>query len=183
MEKVELLKRYFKQANESDRALIECAIESYESGNRPELPLHIKNSLLLKSPVLLTPETDFEALQSKLQQAELQAKYDAIAEHIYLQYSELKQAQDAKWVDSYTTKLKAIGVENLEAQIVSMTSEFLSGESLEECVGDIENAIQKEMYIKLIKVAIRTQWAEDCITEGKAAIAEDREPKYPEYPL
>jgi len=41
---------------------------------------------------------------------------------------------------------------------------------------------QKAYFEKLVKVGIRTEWAERCIIEGKKSIVEDREPVYPEFP-
>jgi hypothetical protein len=124
-------------------------------------------------------------IQNKVKELEAQAVLDeksqAIENHIYANYPQKKQAQDEKWVSSYTTKLKAGGVENLEVKVVQMITSFFSGSTLEECLSGV-NKEQKPLFEKLVKVGIRTEWAELCIIEGKRAIAKNDEPNYPEFP-
>ena len=112
----------------------------------------------------------------------IEAKGQAIENHIYKNYSQKKQTQDEKWVSSYTTKLKAGGVDNLEAQVVKMIGFFFTGKSLSECLESVTVQEQKPYFEKLVKVGIRTEWAERCIQEGTTAIAENREPDYLEFP-
>ena len=104
-----------------------------------------------------------------------------LEKHIYNNYSQKKQSQDEKFVSSYTTKLKAKGVTALEKKIVAMITSFLAGATLEDILKDV-TAEQKPYYEKLIKVGVRTEWSENCIVEGKTAIAENREPVYAEFP-
>ena len=169
--------------NESDRAILEVALNEYKNGNTPSLPIRVEASLLLGSDELLSEDTDFtsDEFKLKLESAKEQLKYLPIEEHIYSYYSEKKQAQDSKWVDSYSTKLKADGVTDLEAKVVTMTKAFFNGSTLDEILADVDDT-QKPYFKKLVKVAIRTQWAEDCINEGKKAIDEDREPVYTDFP-
>ena len=115
-------------------------------------------------------------------QAEIEAKYKAIEDAIYKFYPAKQQAQDEKWVSSFTTKLKAQGVADLEVKIVDMATSFFSGTNLSEVIADVDDE-QKPLFEKLVKVGIRTEWAELCVTEGKSAIAENREPVYPEFPV
>lgn len=100
---------------------------------------------------------------------------------IYEFYPSEKQQQDEKRVSSYTTKLKAQGVENLELKVVGMITSFYQGSNLEDILSSVEDA-QKPYFEKLVKVGIRTEWMEICINEGQTAIAEDREPNYPKFP-
>ena len=118
----------------------------------------------------------------ELKERETVVKRNSIESHIYMYYPAKKQSQDEKWVSTYTAKLKASGVTNLEEQIVSMASRFFDGEGLEDIIKDIPDD-QKKYYKKLIKVAIRTEWAERCIMEGMKAIEEDRSINFPKYPL
>ena len=104
-----------------------------------------------------------------------------IENYIYSLYPAKKQNQDEKWVSSYTTKLKASGVEDLELKIVNKAKAFFLGGTFEEMLEDVDDT-QKPYFKKLIKVAIRTEWAELCVMEGKKAIQEDREPNYPPFP-
>ena len=101
---------------------------------------------------------------------------------IYSKYPEKKQNQDEKWISSYNTKLKALGVENLETQIVSMVVSFFEGSSLENTLVDVPTSL-KPYFEKLVKVGVRIEWAERCIVEGLLSFKENRESKFPQYPL
>jgi len=131
------------------------------------------------------PQPTDDQIKAKIKELEaealINAKYAGIEKHIYSFYSEKKQSQDTKWADSYTTKLKASGVEDLELKIVNKAKAFFLGGTLEEMLEDVADE-QKPYFKKLIKVAIRTEWAELCVMEGKKAIQEDREPNYPPFP-
>ena len=100
---------------------------------------------------------------------------------IYSNYPEKKQAQDEKWINSFTTKLKAQGVNDLEVQVVDMVTSFLTGSSLEDVLVDVSTE-QKPYFEKLVKVAVRSEWAESCISEGLLAYTENREPVYSDFP-
>ncbi len=39
-----------------------------------------------------------------------------------------------------------------------------------------------QMVEKLIKIAVRTEWAEQCIIIGKAALASNSKPEFPTFP-
>lgn len=97
--------------------------------------------------------------------------------HIYSKYPLEKQTQDEKWVSAYSTKLKALEVKDLELNIVRMAEDIYAGKTLEEVLKDIPQE-QKKMYEKLVKVAVRTQWMEDCIDEGQLAMSENREANF-----
>lgn len=101
--------------------------------------------------------------------------------HIYAHYPAEKQAQDEKWTTAYTTRLKAMGIENLEAEVVGMITDVMAGTPIADVVADKEASIAL-MYVKLIKVGVRTVWAEMCVIAGKTAIAEGVTPTYPPYP-
>lgn len=126
-----------------------------------------------------------EQIQEKVKELEAQAlidtKYDAIETHIYSFYPQKKQSQDEKYVSSYTTKLKAQGVVDLEVQVVAMVVAFFGGTSLNEVLVGVPNE-QKYLFEKLVKVGVRTEWAELCVIEGKSSITEKREPVYAEFP-
>lgn len=100
-----------------------------------------------------------------------------IQNHIYSKYPLEKQTQDEKWVSSYSTKLKALEVKDLELTIVRMAEDMYAGKTLEEVLQNVPQE-QKKMYEKLVKVAVRTQWMEDCIEEGRLAMEQNREPNF-----
>jgi hypothetical protein len=168
---------------ESDRAILEIAINECKSGNTPTLPIHITASLLLGSDELLPTDTDFvsDEFKARLEIAKQELAYLPIEEHIYSMYSEKKQAQDNGWVQNFTTKLKAGGITDVETQIVTMASSFLTGKKLNKILTGVDGAV-KPMYEKLVEVAVKNEWAYLCIGEGKKAIAENREAVYPEFP-
>ena len=105
-----------------------------------------------------------------------------IEKQIYKHYSKDKQAQDGGWVTNFTTKLNAMGVKDLDKQIVTFAGAFLKGKKLKDILKDIDDAI-KPMYEKLVKVAIKNEWTFLIIQEGKKAVAENREPVYPAFPI
>lgn len=128
-------------------------------------------------------------------------KLSEISTYIYKYYSAIKQAQDQKWASSYTVKLKAAGVVNLESLVVGSVGR-LAGETLGVVANDVVSGFDagvisniqgdtevmrigyaESMLSKLIKIAVKTEWAELCIVEGKAAIAENRDPVYPSFPV
>ncbi|NPA64846.1 MAG: hypothetical protein GXO16_07715 [Epsilonproteobacteria bacterium] len=102
--------------------------------------------------------------------------------YIYNFYPQVKQASDIADKNYYEMLLKAKGATNLEADIVARAERFFGGESLESIISDVADT-EKEAYEQLLKVAIRVKWVQDCKAELKAAIAEEREPNFPDYPL
>jgi hypothetical protein len=108
-------------------------------------------------------------------------KIKAIETHIYSQYSKDKQAQDQVWMDNFRTKLVAMGVVGVEAKVVGGVKAFMGGVTIAEYLKD-ENVEIIPLLEKLIRIGVRSEWAYQCILEGKKAIAEDREPVYAEYP-
>ena len=66
--------------------------------------------------------------------------------------------------------------------MVEMITSFFTGSTLEESLAGVTVQEQKPYFEKLVKVGIRTEWAENCIKEGMTAIDEEREPVYPEFP-
>ncbi len=120
-------------------------------------------------------------MEKELEQEFAEAeRINFLERYIYAYYPPQKQAQDEKWVSSFSTKLKAEGVEELEAKVVQFVARFLEGETLDEILKEIEIG-QREKFKKLIKVAIRTEWAERCINEYDLSIAENRESEYPDF--
>jgi len=114
--------------------------------------------------------------------ADVVASSKDIENYIYSIYPAIKQSQDNGWVQNFTTKLNAGGVTSLDKQIVEFAISFLKdGKKLSEILVDVVDAI-KPMYEKLVKVAVKNEWAYLVILEGKKAIAENREPVYPEFP-
>ena len=121
-----------------------------------------------------------------------------ISDHIYAHYSAEKQAQDAKWAESYRTKLVAAGVSNLEATVFGIIA---AGKDFEAACASVINALDAEvlgriqgsnqterktyataMLVKLVKVGIRTEWAESCIRTAMMQSAQGQDIAFPEYP-
>jgi len=102
--------------------------------------------------------------------------------YIYTHYPQTKQNSDLADKLYYENLLKAAGVQNLEADIVAKVQSFYDGKSLEEVLADVDEN-HKEAYEQLTKVGIRVAWVQQCKRELKAAIAEEREPNFPKYPL
>ena len=102
--------------------------------------------------------------------------------YIYTHYPQTKQNSDLADKLYYENLLKSQGVQNLEADIVARVQNFYDGKSLEEVLADVD-AEHKEAYEQLVKVGIRVAWVQQCKAKLKAAIAEDREPNFPQYPL
>jgi len=127
-----------------------------------------------------------EQIEAKIKELEIQALIDeksqAIEDHIYENYPQKTQAQDNGWVTNFTTKLNAMGVKDLDKQIVTFAGAFLKGKKLKDILKDIDDAI-KPMYDKLVKVAIKNEWTFLVIQEGKKAVAENRKPVYPAFPI
>ena len=120
---------------------------------------------------------------------------------IYGEYSKDKQSQDEKWTSSFTTKLKAAGIQNLEELVVDAVRSYLPDNPVDRLAADIiatfdsniigkvqgESEAEKTSYAtkmveKLIKIAVRTEWAEQCIIIGKAALASNSKPEFPTFP-
>lgn len=120
---------------------------------------------------------------------------------IYDHYPERKQAQDEKWTSSFTVKLKAAGVQNLEAQLVSAVGRVAAGEVFDTVVSSVvatlspkvlaniqgSSEVEQQTYAnymfgKLVKIALRTEWAENCIAAAVTAAAANKRIDFPEYP-
>ena len=112
----------------------------------------------------------------------LNDKYKEIENFIYSKYPQAKQNSDLADKIYYETLLKAKGVENLEADITKRVKDFFAGSTLDDVVADVADE-NKVAYTQLIKVGIRTTWVQLCKDELKKAIAENREPVYPDFPL
>ena len=132
------------------------------------------------------PQPTEEQIQAKIKeleaQAKIDAKYDSCKNFILQHYPTTKQQSDSADKEYFSTLLKANGAENLETDIVARVQNFFAGQTLDEVVEDVPDE-NKEAYLQLIKVAIRVTWVQDCKAELRKAVAENREPKYPEYPL
>jgi len=107
----------------------------------------------------------------------------SIEDYIYNYYPAITQAQDNGWVQNFTTKLNAGGVTDLDKQIVEFTTSFLKdGKKLSEILAGVEISLLP-MYEKLVKVAVKNEWAYNCIITGKKAIADNTEAEYPAFPV
>ena len=102
--------------------------------------------------------------------------------YILQYYPTIKQQSDQADKEYFSTLLKAKGVENLEADIVTRVQNFFAGSTLDDVIADVADE-DKEAYIQIVKVGIRVTWVQTCKTELRNAIAENREPVFPEYPL
>jgi hypothetical protein len=150
--------------------------------NGSDFTLNSNDEIIVKGKKINLSKTKIEAKVKELEaKAEIEAKGQAIENHIYSYYPQKKQAQDNGWVSNFTTKLVASGVTDLDKQVVGFTTSFLKGSSLDEVLSGVEDET-KPMYKKLVKVAVKNEWAYLVIQEGKKAIAENREPVYAEFP-
>ena len=113
--------------------------------------------------------------------AELDAKNQDIENHIYSKYPAKTQQQDNGWVQNFTTKLVANGVTDLDKQVVELTTSFFSGKTIDEVLAGVDDAL-KPMYEKLVKVAVKNEWAYNCILAGKEAIKNNTDAEYPAFP-
>jgi hypothetical protein len=100
---------------------------------------------------------------------------------IYKHYSPNKQNQDLMWTNYHRTNLVAQGVTDVESKVVGMVLAVQGGKKLSTVLKDVDEK-HKVAFEKLVKVGLRTAWAESCIEEGLSAMAEGREPIYPQYP-
>ena len=104
-----------------------------------------------------------------------------ISTYIYMFYSQSKQSSDLADKLYFENILKAKGVKTLEKTIVTKITAFNDGKTFDEIlVGVVDE--NKEAMAQLLKVGIRVSWVQACKSELKTAIAENREPVYPEFP-
>jgi len=101
--------------------------------------------------------------------------------HIHKFYTPNNQGEDGTWKNYYTTLLKAKGIENLEADIVSKVVAVQGGQTLGDVLVDVEEEL-KSAYEKLVKVGLRSSWAFKIIEEATLAATENREPSYIDFP-
>ena len=120
--------------------------------------------------------TNEEIMKSKTDWAKQQ-----LENSIYSKYPKDKQSQDIMWTNYHRTNLVAKGITDVEAQVVGMVVAVKGGKKISTVLKDVP-ADQKPAFEKLVKVGLRTAWAESCIEEGLTAMAEDREPNYPAFP-
>ena len=127
---------------------------------------------------------------------------ERIENTIYAEYSRDKQSQDEKWARSYSAKLKAAGVENIDEHILNVVKTANLGMTLdiEASKDDIVNSFDvsiinkiqgdsvsdkadyaRLMVEKLIKVALRTEWAEQIKHIAKAALVNKSQPEFPPF--
>ncbi len=105
----------------------------------------------------------------------------AIENAIITKYPLRKQNQDLVWTNYYKTELIANGETDVEQKVVDIVLAVKDGKSVDDALNNIDDD-KKDAYKKLVKVAIRTSWARDCINEGLVAIAERRNPNYSQFP-
>ncbi|MFL7024254.1 hypothetical protein BCS58_08075 [Enterovibrio norvegicus] len=119
---------------------------------------------------------------------------EVIEEQVYLHYSQKQQSQDEKWNSRFSAKFRAVGVTDIDTTTVVVGSNvYASLSSLNVEVNAAFDALPTDVqnndpdYIrymleKLIMIAVRTEWAENIIMEGKAAWAENRPPVWHDFP-
>ena len=145
---------------------------------------------IIKDGKIIAQVTDLQNFlkEAKLSRDEVKLVYEPneaaqlASGYIYSHYPQTKQNSDLADKLYYENILKAAGVQDLEADIVHRVQSFYDGKSLDEVLADV-SAEHKEAYEQLVKVGIRVTWVQQCKAELKAAIAEEREPSFPKYPL
>ena len=100
---------------------------------------------------------------------------------IYSKYPQPKQSSDLADKLYFENALKAKGVKTLEKTIVTKITAFNDGKTFDEILDGVADE-NKEAMAQLLKVGIRISWVQACKSELKTAIAENREPVYPEFP-
>ena len=100
---------------------------------------------------------------------------------IYSKYPQSKQSSDLADKLYFENALKAKGVKTLEKTIVTKITAFNDGKTFDEILDGVADE-NKEAMAQLLKVGIRVSWVQACKSELKTAIAENREPVYPEFP-
>ncbi|EFO33210.1 conserved hypothetical protein [Roseibium sp. TrichSKD4] len=174
-----------------DFALMPDGSAAYEGKARDILGADASNDQIVEKAEELR-----EQFPNAAQETHLRAR---ISDHIYAHYSAEKQAQDAKWAESYRTKLVAAGVPSLEATVFGIIA---AGKDFDSACASVVNALDAEvlgkvqgktkterkayataMLVKLVKVGIRTEWAESCIRTAMAQAAKGEEIAFPQYPV
>ena len=179
-----------------DNYIFEYPIDFYKLSNR---------EIVLKENFEELEAKRQEEIQRDRAILNLEQKKRDISEHIYKFYPAIKQAQDLKWSEAFRIKLGVYGVVNVDKKIYTMGIGFFTGKTfnkaislvLSEATTEIVNSLEavpteeergilesdtKEKLETLLGIAIRTEWAERCIVEGRKAIVEDREPVYMDFP-
>lgn len=105
----------------------------------------------------------------------------SVEEHIYFHYTEKKQQQDLMFTVQYNRKLVMLGVADPTAVAMSNLKKYFGGDSISAIVGSIASP-KREIFEKLLKVDIRGQWADACLTEFRLSVLENREAIYTAYP-
>ena len=153
---------------------------------------HIKwqdDKIAQPDDALVNEQTEIELAELKKAQA-----LEKLSAYIYQYYPAEKQAQDEKWASNYSAKLKAAGFKDLEAVVQQIINQAPI-KPVEEQIQALVNRLAKktlnkiptingdpkayasQMLTKLVKIAMRNNWVEACVAEGKAAIQEGREMK------
>ncbi|USH03723.1 hypothetical protein K6Q96_06940 [Grimontia kaedaensis] len=129
-----------------------------------------------------------------LEERSFLAMTQMIEEQVYFHYSQKQQSQDEKWNSRFSAKIRAMGVTDIDTTIVDTGSRVYASLPLfDEEVSAVFAALPTEvqsnepdylhyMLEKLIMIAVKTEWAENVIAEGKLARAELREPVWPPFP-
>jgi hypothetical protein len=151
----------------------------------PDLEKNIKSKLFY----ILNDDGNIIVDMERTINSWIEDKYKQIGNYIYFYYPQDKQNSDLADKLYYENLLKSktdeennLVYNNLEELVVRKVIEFKNGKTLEEVVEDIPEE-DREAFTQLIKVAIRVSWVQECKGELKKAIEEQREPKYPPYPV
>jgi len=119
----------------------------------------------------------------------IELKQKEIRNFLYSKYPQSKQSSDLAdkmyFENVLKAKVDADGAKvypDLETIIVAKVIEFDNGSTLDDLLSDVVDE-DKESIKQLLKVGIRVSWVQKCKSELKSALAEDREPNYPAYPL
>ena len=156
-------------------------------------PKPIKSFVLDKENGRWVPPYEFDAINDDWTEehekkanvlAYLRSKETDIVRHVYRYYPLEKQTHDEKYTSAYITKLMVLhGMNDVRSRIVAAVGAYYQGEGdLDKIIANYSDG-QEEMFGKLVKIGIRTEWALQVVNEGGLAIEENRQPKYPKFPL
>jgi len=106
-----------------------------------------------------------------------------IEKHVYLHYTDRKQAQDDGWWLYYSNVLSKKGVKSPNSFAMNIAKEFLNGSTFESAFLKENLPLEsKKGILKMARIALRKEWVKQAISEGLQAIEEDREANYPTFP-
>lgn len=123
-----------------------------------------------------------EEIKEQKEKERIQELSDACKNYILSFYPAIKQQSDIADKVYFETVLKAVGISNLEADIIKRVEDFYNGKTLDEVISDVADE-NKEAYLQLIKVGVRVNWVQRCKEVLRDAIANSTKPNFPKFPL